>query len=101
MAVVGEFIRKSRLERLEDHQAQVERFIVDSLNELKREIVNTRHAQEFIYRTFMAHTWRGRFRRLVAWINKPKKQRNGRQAQKGEAAVRSVIQTPERAGGTK
>jgi len=70
MVGTRELVRKSRLEQLEVHQGQVDRFMGERLNELKREIVTTRHAQEFTYRTFMAHTWRGRFKRLVAWIGK-------------------------------
>ena len=70
MAGTREFARKSRLERLEDHQALVDRFMGERLNELKHEIVITRRAEEVLYQMFMAHTWRGRFKRLVAWIGK-------------------------------
>jgi len=99
MVGTRELVRKSRLEQLEVHQGQVDRFMGERLNELKREIVITRHAEDVLYRMFMAHTLRGRFLKLVAWLSKPKRQKTVQRARKEEAAGRGIIQEPERAGG--
>ena len=71
MGEFREIIRASRLERLENHQARADRFIIERLNEFKREIVMAnKAAHQVLYQAFVAHTWRGRWKKLVAWIGK-------------------------------
>lgn len=100
MAGVGEFIRKSRLERLEDHQVRVDRVTVERLNELRAEIATLQAAVRLLYQVATDRTWRGRFRGLVAWLSKPDKQKTVQRTQKEEPAGRGIVQEPERAGGT-
>ena len=64
MAVRRELIRKSRLERAEDILGAVAQHI----QHLERHAKHEDEAREFLWATIEARTLRGRWRKVVKWL---------------------------------
>jgi hypothetical protein len=64
MAAVRELVRKSRLERSEDMLATVARHI----QSIEKHAKNQDEAREFLWATLERRTLKGRWGRLVKWL---------------------------------
>ena len=67
-----DIIKKEHIENLEKAFFALDHATGREVNKLKAELKKREEAEEFIYNAFIAHTWHGRFNRLVKWLgNKP------------------------------
>ena len=64
MAATRELVRKSRLERAEDMIGVVAQHI----QSIEKHAKNEDEAREFLWAMFEAQTLKGRWRRLVKWL---------------------------------
>lgn len=63
-----DIIKAERVQALEKRQALLEQAHLQALRALLKQGKELQAAQELFFETFMTHTWRGRFKRLMRWL---------------------------------